>query len=473
MKRKKGKIKMLTLGSLFDGIGGWCLAAQRSGIKPIWSSEIEKFPMAVTAHHFPDVKQLGDITLLDGATLPPVDIICAGSPCQDLSTANSARKGLKGERSGLFKNAIDIVHRMRNATDGRFPRWFVWENVCGAFSTNSGADYRAVLQEITKASIPMPENNKWAYTGMVQCNECEVAWRVLDASGWGLPQIRKRIFLVASFGAFRAKEVLLIPQGLYGDNKEVCCSWEKPASTAEKSTRTAGRVINEGGNLAVKIRSGKGEGKAGKGALIGIEKSFTVGAVQDITLFQDVSTVRAADIKCECLTPHFSQGERIYSQSGIYPTLRSGSDAGGKGYPNAYILAEAYAIGNGQAEQTKMTDKVGTLNCMHDQIAVMQKMTSWDGKNIVSTLTASNAGGSQRMPDKNNFNAVTDGYIVRRLTPIETERLQGLPDNWTLLDSKLCSNSARYRAVGNGMAQPCADFVLKRIAEIEREDKNE
>ena len=126
---------MLTLGSLFDGIGGWLLAAVHNGVKPIWSSEIEKFPMAVTKHHFPDVIQFGDITKLDGATLPPVDIICAGSPCQDLSVAGK-REGLKGERSGLFINAINIVRRMRMSTGGRQPRFFVWENVPGAFSSN-------------------------------------------------------------------------------------------------------------------------------------------------------------------------------------------------------------------------------------------------------------------------------------------------------------------------------------------------
>ena len=109
--------KRLTLGSLFDGIGGWLLASVHNGVKPIWSSEIEKFPMAVTKHHFPDVIQLGDITKLDGATLPPVDIICAGSPCQDLSVAGK-REGLKGERSGLFINAINIVRRMRMSTGG-------------------------------------------------------------------------------------------------------------------------------------------------------------------------------------------------------------------------------------------------------------------------------------------------------------------------------------------------------------------
>ena len=124
-------MRELTLGSLFDGLGGWLLAAKENGIRPIWSSEIDDFPMAVSKYHFPEVQQLGDITKLDGAELPPVDIICAGSPCQDLSIAGK-REGLAGERSGLFRKAIDIVRGMRKATNGEYPKWFVWENVCFA-----------------------------------------------------------------------------------------------------------------------------------------------------------------------------------------------------------------------------------------------------------------------------------------------------------------------------------------------------
>ena len=142
-------MRELTLGSLFDGLGGWLLAAKENGIRPIWSSEIDDFPMAVSKYHFPEVQQLGDITKLDGAELPPVDIICAGSPCQDLSIAGK-REGLAGERSGLFRKAIDIVRGMRKATNGEYPKWFVWENVPGAFSSNKGHDFRAVLEEITE-----------------------------------------------------------------------------------------------------------------------------------------------------------------------------------------------------------------------------------------------------------------------------------------------------------------------------------
>ena len=200
-------MRMLTLGSLFDGIGGWLISAKHAGVKPLWASEIDDFPAAVTAHHFPEVKQLGDITKINGAEIEPVDIICAGSPCTNLSVAGK-REGLKGEQSGLFFRAIDVVRQMRISTGGRYPRYFVWENVPGAFSSNGGMDFRAVLEEVSQTEIPIPANNKWAESGMVEWNGGSIAWRCLDAQYWGVPQRRKRIFLVADFASGSAGEIL-------------------------------------------------------------------------------------------------------------------------------------------------------------------------------------------------------------------------------------------------------------------------
>lgn len=146
---------MITLGSLFDGIGGWLLAAERAGIVPIWASEIDPFPRAVTNYHFQNVKQLGDITKLDGASIAPVDIVTMGSPCQDLSIAGK-REGLHGERSGLFIRTVELIRAMRRATGGRKPRFVIWENVPGAFSSNRGLDFKTVLEKITEEDIPIP-----------------------------------------------------------------------------------------------------------------------------------------------------------------------------------------------------------------------------------------------------------------------------------------------------------------------------
>ena len=146
---------MLTLGSLFDGIGGWLISAKRNGIRPVWASEIEPFPIAVTKHHHPEVMHLGDITKLDGAKIEPVDIITSGSPCQNLSVAGN-RKGLAGNESGLFYESTRLLREMRTETNGRYPRFYVWENVTGAYSSNKGRDFRSVLESLTETHVPMP-----------------------------------------------------------------------------------------------------------------------------------------------------------------------------------------------------------------------------------------------------------------------------------------------------------------------------
>ena len=208
---------MITIGSLFDGIGGWQLAAARNGVKPLWSSEIDPFPASVTKEHFHDTIQLGDVTKIDGAEIPPVDIICAGSPCQDLSIAGK-RAGLEGERSNLFYQAMRIVREMGEKTNGVYPKFFVWENVLGAFTSNARRDFKAVLEEILQADISMPASGRWARAGMVRSKKCGIAWRTLDAQFWGVPQHRERIFLVAGFGKWGGYvQVLFNPEGMRGD----------------------------------------------------------------------------------------------------------------------------------------------------------------------------------------------------------------------------------------------------------------
>ena len=321
----------MTLGSLFDGIGGWLLAARHAGVTPVWASEIEPFPCSVTARHFPDVRQLGDIMQINPDEIEPVDIVCAGSPCQELSIAGK-RKGLGGERSGLFHTAINIVRRMRERTAGEYPRFFVWENVPGVFSSNRGMDFQAVLEEIGESKIPMPQGNRWAAAGLVQCPGAEIAWRVLDAQYWGVPQRRRRIFLVADFAADGrcAGEILFEPESVSGDPE-----------TGERAGKAAAGGTADGTRIAV----------------------------YDMTHADEV------------MRP---------VKDGIVPTLNARMGTGGNQVP--VVLTE--------------------------------------GK-------------------------------VRRLTPTECERLQGLPDGYT--DGG--SDTARYKALGNGMAQSCADYVMRRIVE--------
>lgn len=222
---------MLTMGSLFDGIGGFPLAAVRHGITPLWASEIEPFPIRVTKHHFPDMIHVGDITKLDGAQLPPVDIICGGSPCQDLSVAG-ARAGLSGERSGLFMEQIRIAKEMRDedircGRTAEFirPRWFCWENVPGAFSSGEpkGEDFRVVLEEIVRikrhsVSVPRPYPWPWQPAGRILLGtDFSLAWRVFDAQYWpGTPQRRRRIYLVADLAGRSAPWILFDQESLFG-----------------------------------------------------------------------------------------------------------------------------------------------------------------------------------------------------------------------------------------------------------------
>jgi DNA (cytosine-5)-methyltransferase 1 len=190
----------MMLGSLFDGIGGFPLAAARHGIKTLWTSDIDPACEAVTKARFPDAVQLGDITKIDGRKIEPVDIISGGSPCQDLSVAGK-RAGLEGARSGLFMEMIRIIREMRSAT-GKFPRYVIWENVPGAYSSNGGEDFRAVVEEFCRCadrSADVPRPARWGNAGCVMGNEYSFAWRTLDAQFWGVPQRRRRIYLIADF----------------------------------------------------------------------------------------------------------------------------------------------------------------------------------------------------------------------------------------------------------------------------------
>lgn len=205
---KRGNQETMKIGTLFSGSGGFELAAQMCGITQVWASEIEPFPILVTATRFPEMEHFGDIKKMDGAKIPKVDIITGGSPCQDMSIAGK-REGLDGSRSNLFREQIRIVKEMRESdrSAGRTgkqirPRYMVWENVPGAFSSNNGEDFRCVLEEIAKikdnsVSIPMPEKNKWKNAGCIMGDNYSIAWRTLDAQYWGVPQRRKRIYLVA------------------------------------------------------------------------------------------------------------------------------------------------------------------------------------------------------------------------------------------------------------------------------------
>lgn len=316
--------KNLTLGSLFDGSAGFPLGGLISGITPKWASEIEPFPIRVTTKRLPQMKHYGDISTLDGSKLEPVDIITFGSPCQDMSVAGK-RAGLEGSRSNLFYQAVRIVKEMRIATNGKYPRYIVWENVPGAFSSNKGEDFRCVLEEVCKIkdeSVSVPKPTKWENAGRIMGNGFSVAWRQLDAQFWGVPQRRKRIYLVADFDGWSAGKILFESEGLSGYTPKGFRTWEETTGHFGEGTEEAGHVglmfenhsqdtryrgplevaqtvsstYGTGGNnqpfivetpKTLKIRCGCEGG--GKGALIQDNLSATLSCNNDQTLFQPVA----------------------------------------------------------------------------------------------------------------------------------------------------------------------------------------
>lgn len=246
----------LTLGSLFDGSGGFPLAGLISGVTPIWASEVEPFPIRVTTKRLPQVKHYGDVSQMDGGKIEPVDIITFGSPCQDMSIAGK-REGLEGSRSSLFYEAIRIVREMRETTNGEYPKYIIWENVTGAFSSNKGEDFRCVLESICRVKNPsatVPSAAKWEQSGKIVGSDYSVAWRVLDAQYWGVPQRRKRIYLAADFDGLCAGKILFESEGLSGHPFEGFKAWQGTAGGAEGGARTAGGIcLNDQGGQRMDI----------------------------------------------------------------------------------------------------------------------------------------------------------------------------------------------------------------------------
>ena len=247
----------LALGSLFDGSGGFPLGGLLCGITPVWASEIEPFPIRVTTKRLPFMKHYGDISQMDGGKIEPVDIITFGSPCTDMSIAGR-RAGLDGKQSVLFYQAIRIIQEMRDATHGKYPRYIVWENVPGAFSSNHGEDFKAVLEAVIGikepgTQVPMPEKNLWPYADLYLGEQWSVAYRTLDAQHWGVPQRRRRIFLVADFAGWGAGQVLFESEGLSGYSAEGFRAWQRAAGNSAVGAGAAGICLNDQGGSCMDV----------------------------------------------------------------------------------------------------------------------------------------------------------------------------------------------------------------------------
>lgn len=494
------------------------------------------------------MKHLGDITQINGYTATPVNVIIGGSPCQDLSVAGK-RAGLQGERSGLFMEQIRIIKEMRDNDErqGRTgadirPRYMVWENVPGAFSSNKGADFGAVLQETVKViepkapTIPVPQKG-WPTAGCLTGDDMgrkwSVAWRVFDAQFWGVPQRRRRIALVADFGGFTAPEILFERESLQRNTDPCGTSWKAAPSPAESSFAVS--INNRGSFYGDKTEALRAEshgalptayciqgncidraltaGCNGRGWTENV--SYTLNTVDRPAVVpllndqggssltgNDAATV-APTIRAEmhgnvpavvfstvfiALENHPQDSRVKMAENNIVQTLNGKMGTGGGNTPMVFAIDRAaynqginakydigidengpaytivskgpgaVCIGNEQTSQLKVSEKVGTLDCMHDQKAIIE---------------------------------LSNG-IVRRLTPLECERLQGYPDGWTAIGEivgynvytddegneykdpireytdgngkrKKVTDSARYKALGNSISIPNWFYVLQKL----------
>ena len=416
----------LTLGSLFDGSGGFPLGGLISGITPVWASEIEPFPIRVTTKHLPFMKHYGDISQMDGGKIEPVDIITFGSPCTDMSVAGR-RAGLEGQQSVLFYQAIRIIKEMRCATNGKYPRYIVWENVPGAFSSNSGEDFKAVLEAVIGVAepgtqVPMPEKNRWPYADCYMGDGWSVAYRVLDAQFWGVPQRRKRIYLVADFAGGRAFDILFKSEGLSGYSAESFRSWQRTAGSAADCTGTASLCLNDQGGQRMDVTDDvtatlRAEAHHPPCVLESAgfctehsSKSRSIGYKEETS-----PTLRAGVVPATVYENH-SQDTRYTGPIDTAPTVSATYGMGGNNQP--FVVSEetpktlkirSGCEGGGKGALIQ-ENKSATLSCNNDQ--TLFEPCNWDGQQTAPTLTAHNAGGNQRMPDKNHFNCVLQAYGI-------------------------------------------------------------
>ena len=440
----------MKLGSLFDGSGGFPLGGIIAGMTPVWSSEIEPFPIRVTEKRLPQMKHYGDVSKISGADLEPVDVITFGSPCQDMSVAGR-RAGLDGARSGLFFQAVRIIKEMR-AKYGK-PRYAVWENVRGALSSAGGEDFRRVLEELCRieddaADVPRPK--KWQSAGLIRGNGYSVAWRVLDAQYWGVPQRRKRIYLVADFDGNSAGKILFESEGVSGHSEKMQAAREDFARTAKNGAGETGwrkEVLNDQGGSAISLEHD-------------LSPTLRAETHQHLPIVYGLCSYESNSMKSS--NPH----------SGIY-----------------------------KADTARTLDiNGGSPACNQGGMPVLSDNHREDARytgpcDASPTITSHLGTGGLNAP------LVATDWRVRMITPLECARLQGFPDWWTdgLTDSEpsdaevrkwqgifdeYCdingkkrktasqvrkwlmtepTDAAKYKMWGNGVALPCVVFVLAGI----------
>lgn len=461
--------RKLTLGSLFDGIGGFPLAGKMAGIVPVWASEIEPFPIRVTEKRLPEMKHFGDVHGLNGADLEPVDIITFGSPCQDLSIAGK-RCGLGGSRSGLFYEAVRVITEMRKSTNGKYPRWAVWENVPGALSSQHGQDFRCVLESLVRikdpaADVPLPENGRWLHAGEILGDGYSLAWRVIDAAqGWGVAQRRKRIFAVLDLDGQCAGKVLFESEGMSGYTPPGGKARKGAAPGAESGAGTAGERISAGGFCTEHSADSRGIGYEDERAPT-LRAGVVPGVAIDFNPTDSRIRLRKDDL-CQTLCSRMGTGgnqvplvfgissdqsHAMLSENphaGIYEadTSRTLDCSGGSPTCNQggmLVVTKArktcYCMTTGHFTQLDEEKSPSLLARDYKEPPVVGKDDPAYTLDRACFSAGENAQYSMNIGEEKAPTLVAEGpgavaapaeYLVRRLTPGECCRLQGYPDGW-------------------------------------------
>ena len=354
----------LTYGSLFSGVGGFDMGFDNAGYECQWQVEWDKHCQQTLAHHWPTVTRYSDVQDVRGDQITPVDVIIYGSPCQDLSVAGK-RAGIEGGRSSMFFESVRIFKEMRDATAGTFPRVVIWENVPGALNSNRGADFGAVLAALDDIGAVA----QW--------------WNVLDAQFFGVPQRRRRVFLISVFDPAIAQRI------------------------------GSGEILAVG-----KGRRRNSSTRKPKGETITDDASNSIGEPSESTIFRTI-----------CFTAQrVGEPPRIYMDG--TPSLLSRMGTGGNNTPMIVADEPIYSFD---------TQFGSNANVFEDTSLTLK-----------STQTSP---------------SIASHTIVRRLTPLECERLMGYPDNHTLFraDGKTNSDSTRYKMCGNGVATPVAQWIATQL----------
>ena len=407
----------LTLGSLFDGSGGFPLGGLLSGITPVWASEIEPFPIRVTTKRLPFMKHYGDVSRMDGAEVEPVDIITFGSPCQDMSIAGR-REGLDGSRSSLFYEAVRIAKEMRCKTNGRYPRYIVWENVPGAFSSNKGADFQSVLEEVCSVKgyeIHTPRPERWPTAGEIVADDFSLAWRVFDAQYWGVPQRRKRIYLVADFAGGSAGKILFESEGVSGYTPQGFRPWQGTAGTFAEGAGASGCVcLNDQGGSRMDVTEDvaatlRAENHGHPPCVMGAAGFCTEHSAQarGIGYEEETSpTLRTGTVPAAVYENH-SQDTRYTGPLETAPTVMSTYGTGGNNQPFVVETPKTLKIRSGCEGGGKgaliQANKSATLGCNNDQTVFVpfvkgtrphspDEEPQWKASDVANTLNTCDVG---------------------------------------------------------------------------------